>query len=206
MAAPETWVCIAGHPALDFTNTVGWHAGANPIDRLHTYEGLIDWLRDNHMLDPREHDAHLRRSRRSPAAARHALRRAIAIRELIYRTCAAIAHHRAPARADLARLHAEHVNALSHGTLDWSDGFAVSFARSRDLLAPVYPLLLSAMDLLRSPDLIRMRQCANDPCGWLFLDRSKNHSRRWCASWDCGNETRVKRFRDKARARANGGS
>ncbi|MGH7627153.1 MAG: CGNR zinc finger domain-containing protein, partial [Gemmatimonadaceae bacterium] len=59
--------------------------------------------------------------------------------------------------------------------------------------------LMDAVDLLRSDDVHRIRQCANDPCGWLFLDRSRNGSRRWCSSAECGNEMRVRHFRERQR-------
>ena len=31
-------------------------------------------------------------------------------------------------------------------------------------------------------------------CRWLFLDRSKNHSRRWCDMRICGNRSKTRRF------------
>ena len=34
---------------------------------------------------------------------------------------------------------------------------------------------------------------ANTPAAGLFLDRTKNHSRIWCSSADCGNRSRARR-------------
>ncbi|MGW5559426.1 CGNR zinc finger domain-containing protein [Micromonospora sp. NPDC003944] len=31
-------------------------------------------------------------------------------------------------------------------------------------------------------------------CGWLFLDSTRNHSRRWCDPLDCGNRARVRAY------------
>jgi predicted RNA-binding Zn ribbon-like protein len=188
---------IGGHPALDFTNSVGWHAGADQIERFHAYADLLDWAGNAKVLR-REQVAVLgRRAAESPRAARTALERAIEIRELIYRIFTEVAKGATPKRADLDRLRTTQLEALRHAEADWSGGLAFSFARSDDLLAPVWPLVLAAVDLLRSPELQRVRQCANDPCGWLFIDRSRNRSRRWCSSGDCGNEARVRRFRAK---------
>jgi predicted RNA-binding Zn ribbon-like protein len=190
---------IAGHPALDFTNTVGWHAGPDGIERFHAYADLLDWARDAKVLRPAQLARLRRRAAAAPESARASLAQAITTRELIYRIFTDVARGRRPARADLAALHAARVAALRHAEPGWTDGLELTFIGSDDLLAPVWPLVLAAVDLLRSPDLARVRQCANDPCGWLFVDRSKNHSRRWCSSGDCGNETRVRRFREKHR-------
>jgi predicted RNA-binding Zn ribbon-like protein len=65
-------------------------------------------------------------------------------------------------------------------------------------------IALAAIELLRSPDVLRVRQCAGDGCGWLFLDHSRNQSRRWCSSSDCGNRHRVKNH--DARPRRTGSS
>jgi len=36
--------------------------------------------------------------------------------------------------------------------------------------------------------------CAADDCAWVFLDTSKNHSRRWCDMKACGNRAKARRF------------
>ena len=75
--------------------------------------------------------------------------------------------------------------------------FAFGPARADDLPAGI---ALSVLDLLVVADLSRVRRCADDSCGWLYLDRS----RRWCSSADCGNRHRVQQF--AARARRPGAS
>lgn len=61
-------------------------------------------------------------------------------------------------------------------------------------------LALSALELLQSPQIAYVRQCDGEGCGWLFLDTTRNHSRRWCSSADCGNRHRVKRHYARRRA------
>jgi predicted RNA-binding Zn ribbon-like protein len=64
-------------------------------------------------------------------------------------------------------------------------------------------IALSASELLLSQDRSRVGQCADeDGCGWLFLDTSKNHSRRWCDVRDCGNRARQRQFQKRARRKA----
>lgn len=48
---------------------------------------------------------------------------------------------------------------------------------------------LSALSLI--PEAKRIRTCDN--CGWLFLDRSRNGSRRWCDMTVCGNRQKARR-------------
>ncbi|HLI50521.1 MAG TPA: CGNR zinc finger domain-containing protein [Thermomicrobiaceae bacterium] len=74
-----------------------------------------------------------------------------------------------------------------------------------DLNLPCWPVAYSAAQLLASTRLDRVRQCAGDDCGWLFLDTSRNHSRRWCDMSDCGNRAKARRHYRRARAGADGG-
>jgi predicted RNA-binding Zn ribbon-like protein len=61
---------------------------------------------------------------------------------------------------------------------------------------------LAVWRLFEDEDLNRLRQCDDDDCGWLFLDRSKNGSRRWCSSADCGNRARARRHYQRRHAGA----
>jgi len=45
----------------------------------------------------------------------------------------------------------------------------------------------------------RLKVCQNRDCHWVFLDRSKNRSRRWCEN-TCGNLMKVRRFRRRLKA------
>jgi predicted RNA-binding Zn ribbon-like protein len=47
-----------------------------------------------------------------------------------------------------------------------------------------------------------LKHCAADDCGWLFLDRSRNHARRWCDMKVCGNNAKARRFYRRHRAAA----
>lgn len=64
----------------------------------------------------------------------------------------------------------------------------------------------AAQDLLRNVDPALLGTCpvADGGCGWLFIDRSRNGSRRWCAMGDCGSHAKAKRLTDRRRvARAS---
>jgi predicted RNA-binding Zn ribbon-like protein len=193
---------IGGHPALDFANTAGWHASDSRHEWLTDYGDVVGWARHAAGLPATEAAGLLKRAARDPVAARRAYGKVIRLREADYRIFAALAQHRAPAEEDLAELHAAHVAALEAArfapgpdgrlVLAWPSGGA-------DFLRPIHSVMVDAAALLGSADLARLRQCGNHPCGWLFLDRSRNGSRRWCSSAECGNASRVRRFRARQR-------
>jgi predicted RNA-binding Zn ribbon-like protein len=56
-----------------------------------------------------------------------------------------------------------------------------------------WPAAHAALDLLRDGDLDRLAECGR--CRWLFLDHSRNHSRRWCSMDACGGVVKMRRHR-----------
>ena len=64
----------------------------------------------------------------------------------------------------------------------------------------LWPVVGSAADLLTSEDLDRVGECQGDGCGWLFIDMSRNHSRRWCDMGDCGNRAKARRHYRRKKA------
>jgi predicted RNA-binding Zn ribbon-like protein len=192
---------IGGHVALDFANTAGWHASPEGDEHLEGYEDVVEWAGLVGVLPPRVRAALKRRAARRPREAAQALARAIEWREVVYRIFARLAHGRTPDSEDVASLHAARLEALRQAAPEWREGrLTLRWPDDKvDLLRPVHPVMVAAAELLASGDLTRLRQCGNDPCGWLFLDRSRNGTRRWCSSQDCGNASRVRRFRARPR-------
>ena len=45
----------------------------------------------------------------------------------------------------------------------------------------------------------RLKACNRDVCGWLFYDRSRNRSARWCQMAVCGNRTKTRAYRTRRR-------
>jgi predicted RNA-binding Zn ribbon-like protein len=197
MAGAASIARIGGHVALDFANTAGWHASDERLEHLTSYDEWLAWIHKGGVIPSTQFSALEAEARRHPARAAGALAEVVKHRELVYRVFAAIARGRSPAVEDLERLHGARISALTAAEPGWERGrFWLRWPDGQqDLLGPVHPLVLAASELLQSPALARLRQCGNAPCGWLFLDQSKNGSRRWCSSAECGNATRVRRFR-----------
>jgi predicted RNA-binding Zn ribbon-like protein len=189
---------IAGRTCLDFANTVDWRTSDAPEELLHGYDELLAWAVRAGILE-REGAAWLEREAKAhPHAAAAAFERALALREAIHRVFRAHAHGDAPQPDDLAHVASSYSDAIAHAKLlvrDSSTGYAWSFDESsRALDRVVWPLALSAVDLLESSDVNHVRECGGRGCGWLFLDETRNHARRWCVSSACGNRERVRRY------------
>jgi predicted RNA-binding Zn ribbon-like protein len=70
--------------------------------------------------------------------------------------------------------------------------YQLSWPEATQLDAMLWPVGLAAGELLTSPQLSRLKKCAG--CPWLFLDQSKNLSRRWCTREDCGTHEKILRY------------
>lgn len=46
----------------------------------------------------------------------------------------------------------------------------------------------------------RLKACSKDSCQWVFYDRSKNRSGRWCTMKVCGNRTKTRAYRERQRS------
>jgi predicted RNA-binding Zn ribbon-like protein len=209
-ATPIPPTLVAGDLCLDFANTADWHASATPQERLNRYEDLVGWGRRAGLLDSARAASLVRAARRRPSAARAALRRATGLREAIYRIVVRLLRGGPPAPADLAVLNRELASALRRSRIvSAGSGLARSWEHDdRALDAMLWPIVESAAELLTSERRSRIGQCADDRgCGWLFLDTTKNRSRRWCEMGDCGNRAKARRHyrRTHGRRAARGG-
>lgn len=204
-ARPVVFEVTGGHPALDFVNTVGGNRPTQPREDLRHFADLVTWAGLAGVLTPAEAKALTREAAAHPAEAEQALVRARAFRESLYRLLAALVEATPPPAEDVAALEAEVHRALAVRRLKPSGtGFAWT-APGVALLDTVVPrIALAASELVTSEALERVRICEakrTDSCGWLFLDETRNHSRRWCDMATCGNQHKARRHYARVRAR-----
>ena len=192
-----------GHHALDFVNTLGGLrvADPNPEDEfLNDYGDLVRWSRLTGVLDQDEAERLARLSTRRPADAARAFSEALDLRALIDRIFRSIADGGSPTERDLDRLRDEVRRALERGRLTrHGNAFEWSWPEPADFEAPLWPLAYAAVELLTSGPLQRLRCCAR--CRWLFLDESRNRSRRWCSMEECGTAVKKERYVARRRTR-----
>lgn len=205
--SPAVSNLVAGELCLDFANTAEWHATDHSTERLKRYEDLVAWSRQAKLLDAAGATMLLREARRRPIAAAAALKRAVTLREAIYRILVASLQGRPAVIRDLDKLNRALKSTLHHQQLRTGRKGITWTWRSddRSLDRMLWPIVRSAADLLTSERLDRVGQCADDRgCGWLFLDTTKNRSRRWCEMKDCGNRAKARRHYQRVRDRSGG--
>jgi len=190
---------------LDFCNTVGGKRGGLARENLHSYLDFLSWSQQAGLVNKQQSLALAQKATGKPAEAAAILERAVELREALYRVFLAVAKGKTAANADLATLNrelAQNQGRLRVACLKSSDAFSWEWTGSGEALDhPLGPLARSAADLLTAgQELSQVRQCCGDNCGWLFIDSSKNHSRRWCDMRDCGNRAKVRRHRLKQRS------
>jgi predicted RNA-binding Zn ribbon-like protein len=185
---------VGGNLALDLVNTrTGPPSGPTDDELFDSYEDLIGWaLHIGAVTDPEAH--RLRRAaRRDPVAARDALKRTLRTRDHLDATFRAIAAGRRPPARSMAALRTDEATALQHADLDQGNaGFTWSWANDRSLERPVRPAVHAAIELLTSGPMDRIKACGG--CRFLFVDESKNRSRRWCSMDDCGTAEKMRRY------------
>jgi predicted RNA-binding Zn ribbon-like protein len=179
--------------AIDFANTVAYR-GSRPDDSLHNLDDLFTWLTSAKALP----EAAVTSLRKLITAAHlddvQLFNDAINLRETTYRLLHAIATHSSPPASDLRRLNKALAEAPRRDCLAQADGSLGWCIEIKPTAANILTAeLWSLADIIAGPDSSRLRECANDQCLWLFLDDSKNGTRRWCSMQACGNRAKAHR-------------
>jgi predicted RNA-binding Zn ribbon-like protein len=196
-----------GHVALDFVNTLGGlrDAPPNPEDEhLRSYDDLVAWCRRVDLLSEPAAERLARRAARQGAEAARSLGRALDLRSTVDSVLRPLAIGRVPEHRALRALGEAEREALGSASLRReASTFRWSWPDDASLDAPLSPLAHAAVDLLTTGPLERLTLC--DRCRWLFLDASKNRSRRWCSMEECGTDVKKRRYVERRRARRRAG-
>lgn len=205
---PFRWV--GGRLCLDYANTVVWSSGADfrepdrprpEYERFTDYARVVAWGRDAGILSERRAAGLLRAAERAPGSAADALQAAMVLREAIHCLFVAVAGGAAADPSSLATLDAVVARGLSHRHLVATGGsFVWAWETEGHVLElPLWPVALSAAELLVSGDLKRVRKCSGNGCGFLFLDKGRGPGRRWCDMAHCGNRAKARRHYRRTR-------
>lgn len=196
---------IGGRLCLDFINSAWARFQVPTRERFTDIGAVITWARSAGTMDDAQAARLQAAADADPAAAETALVHAIAVREALYRTFSAIAAGRSPVADDLAMINEIMIEAMAQlAVAETTDGFTWRPRSAGDRLDQLlWPVIRSTAQLLTSPAFSRVRECAGERCGWIFLDTSKNRTRRWCDMRTCGNVAKARRH--QARQRHNSG-
>jgi len=182
---------IAGHPALDFLNTVKYRGRAQPGDRFNSFADIARWAHLAGLITPPEEGAWLERV--SPDLAARFRGEIVALREQARRLFPRVD---ARAAAHVAR----EISALRPvARIDPKSGVLsrhIPLNGPEDLKARIVAALA---ELLEQRPTLAIKSCEGHDCDWLFIDHSKAKRRRWCDTRICGNAARVRRHRDARR-------
>lgn len=203
---PRELPIVGGDLALDFANTVDDPAGPARHDHLESYADLVAWA---HRVDAVPHASVqplAALAERDASGARETLAAAHELRDALNDVFGSLALRpdaRVDALAGWPVLREAASLAMGNVSPTRSDHAVLplrwSWSFDADLRSPLHPVAVAATDLLVSPLLTRLKRCAR--CPWLFLDSSRNHSRRWCDMDDCGRAEKIERYVARRAAR-----
>jgi predicted RNA-binding Zn ribbon-like protein len=197
----------AGRLCLDFTNTVWARPLSEKVDLITSYADLLSWARQATILTPGEAAALAEIAGQQPRAAMDALTQTVSLREALYGLFSARAAGLPAPPSDLHTVNRAIGKAMTRA------GLSPSAAGGFEWGWPGAPLGLdrvawwvarSAAELLASRELTRVRECAGYDCGRLFMDGTKNRSRRWCEMASCGNRAKGRRHYERRKAAPRG--
>ncbi|WP_394840488.1 CGNR zinc finger domain-containing protein [Pendulispora rubella] len=188
---------VGGALCLDFVNTSSWNGDAEINDRLTDAGALATWAREAKIPEARALAAS------PPASLMNDTKR---LRLVLRRVLVPLAHGQEPPEPALRAFEREAKRTLSAAQLS-----PRSASSTKPRLALVWPedaagcgvlerVTWSALAFVRSRRRLHaLRECEGDACGWLFVDTSRNHLRRWCEMRTCGGAAKARAFRARQR-------
>lgn len=190
---------------ISLTNTLEWRSGKHPKEFLHNYVDILTWARKRGAIPNELAVGMSLYASEHPSDAEKVLSDAKRKREMIYRIFSSLAHHLEPNSDDVKELNEILLNVLTRVQIAWNGSrFVLEWnTKAQDLNCVLWEPIVSAADLLISVEINRVKECANEEegCGFLFLDESKNLSRKWCSMAECGNRSKARRFQQKQNMR-----
>ena len=192
-SVPKPFKLFAEHPALELVNTLDFRFSATPQELLPSYADLLRFAAQLRLITA-EQARKLGRTVRSHDGQR-VLASAVELREALAAALYAWVDGHKPAAGQVELLERQFHAAALHRSLGSGDERLVwnwaGLEQHAEL--PLWMLAQSASDLLVSEDARLVKGCGDPTCRWLFLDLSKNHTRRWCDMKTCGNRMKARR-------------
>ena len=192
-----------GHPALDLVNSLDNRFRSDgPNEMLASYPDLLRFMAESDLLTPQQvHVLGQIAGSEAAAATLHAVRE---LREATAGVCYALVAEKTPPPGDIQTLERCFLAANQHRELCWQPpgqdpkahaNITWQWRRAESSPSlPTWMLSQAVAELLLSDRVTQIKTCDVATCRWLFLDTSKNHTRRWCNMRVCGNRMKARRF------------
>lgn len=191
---------IGGDPLMDFHNTIAWPRGRKSNERLRDILDFIRWAEATAVITAREARRLRSVATRNYSRASTLVADARLMRDVFHQLLMSVVDETTPDAQALDELNRRQIKAIRVFELKWHDGRIQRVPRvDPDMTTILDRVVWRAGELLGSSDVKRLRRCANPNCGWLFLDRSKNGTRRWCSMRECGDRAKSKRYYQRER-------
>jgi predicted RNA-binding Zn ribbon-like protein len=206
----------SGRLCLDFVRTLrNRGAGDNEIEELPDMAALTAWVRQfgptedgsgTHRSMSERRNANAQRNEREQANERGDANELVdgvarELREAVHRL---ISVGMADGDLSTARREREVVNraaAFPPPSPRLDDTGRLVWQADRPAQAVLSLIARDALDLVTSPLIHRVHECANPDCAALFLDASRPGTRRWCSMNTCGNQAKKQTLRSRTAGR-----
>lgn len=197
--ADKKFELLGGALCLDFANTIHEYGAADPREELDNFQDLISFGHQAGAITEKEAAMLSSRAANNPQMANRTLTAAKEFRRSLYRSFSAIAKGKDPSNSDLAYFNQRLPRVLQNLQVQKKGHDVVwVWKRNHVNLDPIlWPIVRSAAELLTSDQRSLIRECEGEDCTWLFLDHSKNRTRRWCDMDICGNRAKWHRYYKK---------
>ncbi len=186
------------NPAADFVNTLDERLSSSPVERLDSYEALVEFTRQAQLVDNNTATRLLKSGGDRNISEIYSA--ALQLRAAVFDVLLALSAGTKPSADPVSiienairRAYEARRLTLGDSNLTWSWRDPTGPAR------PLWELALAIESLLLSTDIQRIKKCTASDCGTIFIDNSKAGSRRWCSMSDCGNRSKVRKFRSSHR-------
>ena len=180
------------HICLDFINTIYDRRAKEVRDLILSQEDWVAWLkRVDFMVDEK-------------GQADFDLKKIVELREQLYKIFNALILKQEPSKRDMHKFEKWVLKLYGNIQFSFENGTIVEHIQisQSDLNSYLLPIVKAAKELMLSNKINRIKDCGH--CGWLYLDTSKNNSRRWCSMNTCGSQIKAQRYyRNKKKTVAN---
>jgi predicted RNA-binding Zn ribbon-like protein len=188
----ETLELVGGALCFDFANTINSRRSPEH-DYLLTYSDVVDWAGKVEILSSQQARSLKHRGTQDVKNAEKALKKGQRAREIIYQVFSAIANQARTQDEDLSAITRLYQEAIANAHfVRAEEHYEIQWKTDETFDALLWPIISSAEKILVSAELSQVKECPG--CGWLFLDTSKNQSRRWCSMNTCGARDKMRRY------------